>query len=155
VDKSEYNANELLEITIPFSAPYQISHPGFERCYGEIEISGTHYTYVKRRFYNDSLTLLCLPNKERTAIVNAENGFYKLVNGLHSGSTEKSPGKTKGSLCKNILAEFLAPESKWGSSGIILQTSTAYPQGKVPVYHSYKVHLPEIPPECYVSSVFC
>jgi hypothetical protein len=155
LDTDEYEEQDLVAITIPVSVPYQNSRPDFERCYGEIEISGKHYTYVKRRFINDSLILLCLPNTEKNNIVKAKNSFYKLVNGLHSASSEKSTGKTGLAFYKSILAEFLSPESKWPATYSVSPTATAYPEWIIPVYLSYKRHLPEIPPEGTDASTSC
>lgn len=68
VDRKLFDDSELISIKVPFTLPYFSNSPAFESISGNIEVKGVSYEYVKRRFYNDSLEVLCLPNLHQTAI---------------------------------------------------------------------------------------
>jgi hypothetical protein len=72
-----------------------------------------HYNYVKRKLYNDTLILLCLPNTEKTRVFNARETFFSLVNDLQQEQPNRShpaPVKTvKFAQPDCIMEEFLAP----------------------------------------------
>jgi hypothetical protein len=132
---------------MPVALPYQTSHINFERCYGEVEINGVHYTYVKRRVFNDSLTLLCLPNYEKTKIADAGSDFFKLINGLQptpSGNSEKSSSTT---VFKHLLAEYLSVENRWTTGYCCLINNITFPVSNFLYYHADFKTLPEVPPE--------
>ena len=65
LDKNDYKEDDLIEIRVPVNLPYQLNWTSFERFDGEIDVDGIHYKYVKRKIYNDSLILLCLPNQAK------------------------------------------------------------------------------------------
>ena len=99
LDKSQYNDKELISIKTPLNLPYYSSSPSYERAYGSVNVNGVEYEYVKRRVYNDTLELLCLPNHEKTKLQAAKNDFVKLsVDGQPSQSNKKSAEITKISL---------------------------------------------------------
>ena len=58
VDQEQYDESELLHIKVPASLPYGASNEQFDRVEGSMEINGVTYSYVKRRFYQDTLELL-------------------------------------------------------------------------------------------------
>src|SRR6185295_4656344 len=79
----------------------------FQRVDGKIEIEGVQYNYVKRRFTEDSLELLCIPNKTATRLQTAKNEFFKLVNDLqHPGQSKKTD--QHNSSFKGFNAEYYA-----------------------------------------------
>ncbi|MBL7708693.1 MAG: hypothetical protein JNJ86_06450, partial [Chitinophagaceae bacterium] len=49
LDKSEYDESQLVEIKVSMNMPYQQRFTEYERHYGEIEIDGVAYTYVKKK----------------------------------------------------------------------------------------------------------
>ena len=79
LDKTEYNEEDLVTIKVPLSLPYFTNWSEFERYDGSIEVDGRHYNYVKRKVYNDTLVLLCIPNNEHTRLANAKNEFEKFA----------------------------------------------------------------------------
>ncbi len=94
IDENNYNESDLISIKVPASLPYGVNSSNFERTDGNIDINGVSYKYVKRRFYQDSLELLCIPNIEKTGIKNARDEFYKLANDFvsnNSSSKKSSP----------------------------------------------------------------
>jgi hypothetical protein len=82
IDADDYDESQLLEIRVPLNMPYQPSSMEYERHYGEIEIDGKSYTYVKRKIEAGCLVLKCLPNLQRELIKNTANEFYKAINGI-------------------------------------------------------------------------
>lgn len=89
IDASNYNNNELLQIKMPLNMPY-LTNSNYERVNGEIEYDGVHYNYVKRKVFNDTLYLMCLPNLEKTQLSLAQTDIIKAVNDTPSG--KKDPG---------------------------------------------------------------
>lgn len=86
-----YDEAMLLHIKVPASTPYGSNSTQFEQASGEVDINGVTYHFVKRRFYKDSLELLCVPNIEKIGIRNARDLFFSLAGDYNSATnTEKS-----------------------------------------------------------------
>jgi hypothetical protein len=75
LDKGNYTEAQLIEIKIPLNLPYYNSMDEYERYDGEIELNGIHYNFVKRKVFNDTLYMLCLPNHIKTEMHKAKNEF--------------------------------------------------------------------------------
>jgi len=89
LDKGQYKDEELVEMKVPYRQLYYTTSHVYIRYDGEIDINGAHYNYVKRKFSNDTLYILCIPNKVNTALASAKNNYY---------ATEASvPAKSKSS----------------------------------------------------------
>ena len=72
LDNDQYNESELIEIRVALNVPYQNDQADFERHYGEMEVNGQYYTYVKRKIENGYLVLKCiLTNLIKSKIVPA------------------------------------------------------------------------------------
>ena len=56
---------------------------------GKIEIGGIQYKYVKRRIFNDSLEVLCIPDGAAMKLRATKNSFFAFVNGLQQHTGEK------------------------------------------------------------------
>ena len=111
LDKNDFREDDLVEIKIPLHLPYQLNWKSFERFDGEIDVDGVHYKYVKRKIYNDSLVLLCLPNKTKQNIEKAKDEYFKIVNDIDPSAQKKS-GNNNLSF-KNILSEFFVDQAPW------------------------------------------
>ncbi|MES1159188.1 MAG: hypothetical protein ABUM51_00380 [Bacteroidota bacterium] len=103
LDENSYDESLLVSIKIPSTRlSYYNSSTQFERVNGQIEIEGVRYKYVKRRLFNDSLELMCIPNHTAMRLANVKNEFFKGVNDLRqdNGQSKKSdsnPGSSKNS----------------------------------------------------------
>lgn len=112
LDGDDYNNDELISIKTPLNLPYYSSSPEFERTYGSVTIDGTVYEYVKKRVFNDTLELLCLPNAAKTRLQEIKNGITQsAADGQASLPVKKSTTTLKISLpdyCQQteILAFF-------------------------------------------------
>jgi hypothetical protein len=88
IDVNDYDESQLIEIRVALDIPYQNSSSGFERHYGEIELNGKIYAYVKRKVEDGYLVLKCIPNTVKQNIRNADNILFTANNGLdqeHNG----------------------------------------------------------------------
>lgn len=93
LDEDRYDESQLISIKVPSShLSYYNSSTQFERVDGQIEVGGVQYKYVKRRLFNDSLELLCIPNHTAMNLQTARNQFFQLVNDIqqHNGQGKKS-----------------------------------------------------------------
>ena len=93
LDDQDFDESQLISIKVPAShLSYYNSNTQFERVDGQIEVKGIQYKYVKRRLYNDSLEMLCIPNYAAMTIQTARNQFFQLVNDIqqHNGQDKKS-----------------------------------------------------------------
>jgi hypothetical protein len=93
LDDNQYNERELLSIKVPAThLSYYNNSEKFEPVRGQIEVGGMQYSFVKRRLYNDSIELLCIPNAEAMHFKRANYDYFKLVYDL-----QKPGGKKTGS----------------------------------------------------------
>lgn len=103
IDQGNYNEAELIEIKIPLNMPY-VSDKGFEVAYGETNFEGKVYRYVKRKISNNTLHLLCIPHKEKTALLASRSALDK---NNASGNSPAEQSKKSDSVVKLTTAEFL------------------------------------------------
>jgi hypothetical protein len=83
LDENNYAESELISIKVAADHLSYYNPSGeFESTDGQIEISGLQYNYVKRRLCNDSVEMLCIPNKQVTQLKKITHDFFKLVNDL-------------------------------------------------------------------------
>jgi len=100
LDQDRYDESELISIKVPSThLSYYNSSTQFERVDGQIEVGGVQYKYVKRRLFNDSLELLCIPNHAAMSLQTARNQFFQLVNDIqqHNGQSKKADHSTSKS----------------------------------------------------------
>jgi hypothetical protein len=104
LDNSEYDESQLMEIRVAMNMPYQQRYTKFERHYGEIEIEGKSYTYVKRKIEGDVLILKCIANQSKEELNSIKNDLAK----ANSNADMDHPGKNsqQKSFVKNSLGEY-------------------------------------------------
>jgi hypothetical protein len=99
LDRDGYEESQLIQINVPLTRlSYYHNCRSFERVNGQIEIGGLMYNYVKRRLYNDSAELFCIPNYTMTQLKGANIEIFKTVNDLpHSNPNAKGgmPSKSQ------------------------------------------------------------
>lgn len=113
IDNAEYDESSLIELRVPLNAPYLTAGNSteFERFYGEVEIEGVHYKYVKRKIENGELVLLCLPDENKARFQNSRVDFFKLVNDLNNTSQGKE--KQNSSAFKSFTTEYKQENNSW------------------------------------------
>lgn len=108
LDNNEYNDNELIAIKVALHTPYLSNWSDYERVDGEVEVNGVYYSYVKRKVHNDTLYLLCLPNRNKTQL-NAARIEY-------ASKAQDAPANAKdpGTLKKNPAGnEYQQPTTQF------------------------------------------
>ncbi len=104
LDRHDYEDSELTSIKIPLTTlSYYNGSTTFERVNGQVELNGTHYDYVKRRIFKDSLELLCIPNTTVTSLQKAKNDFFRQVNDLNQQNQGK---KNSSSPVKDFSKDY-------------------------------------------------
>ena len=104
LDSNNYKESELISVKVPVqNLSYYNSSTQFERVEGQIEIHGLQYSYVKRRLFNDSIEMLCIPNRSAIHLKNAKNDFFKLVNDIQRPGQDK---KADSHTFKNITGDY-------------------------------------------------
>ena len=81
--------------------PYQHNSDGFERYDGEITLNGKIYKYVKRKYCDGQLTILCLPDHAKMRLETAKNNLSQLGNDLVPNKSSES-GNSKTISIKTI-----------------------------------------------------
>lgn len=145
LNNSLYEENELIEIKVPVTLPYQSNWVDFERYDGEVEINGVHYSYVKRKIENDTLILLCLPNTDKMKLNSARVSYLSLVNDLQNSDTGKSVPPSSGTI-KFVLSEYNTVETYTISPLADAGMSIPYTITSDPVISAY-IETPAQPPE--------
>ena len=97
LDSHRYDEADLISLKVPAKHLTYYNHSiRFENFNGQIEISGVPYCYVKRRLFNDSIEVLCIPNQGMMELQKSKNEFFTLLNDLkHLGRDKKSSSQSK------------------------------------------------------------
>ena len=146
LDEEVYDESRLIEIRVPLNMPYQQRYTGYERHYGNIEVEGQSYTYVKKKIDGDVVIFQCIPNVYRQQLKDMRYDLTRANSNI--ATTEQGPPQQKQpSLIKNSLGDFDD------------QLNTAFQQ--IPVmltrsfYDNYLLYpvdsfgkVPHAPPEC-------
>lgn len=112
IEQNNYADSELLSVKTTLHLPYYSGSIAFERAYGSITVNGVDYEYVKRRVYNDTLELLCLPNHDKTKLQNVSNELAKSTADDNASLPLKKSATQKISLpdfCQSLREEASLP----------------------------------------------
>lgn len=142
LDKEAYADEDLITIKTGIALPYYVNSATYERVDGTIEMEGTEYKYVKRRIYNDSLELLCVPNKTKQELETAKDAFFKLTN---EGTANTQKGETAKSF-KNLLPDYYQ-ELGWQLMAFELLKNKALPYLPTPFLPTRASLQQDRPPE--------
>ncbi len=102
INHNRYKKTELVQMKIPMHTPAVINWPDYEQISGEVQINGFSYNYVGLKVTQDTMYMLCLPNYEKTRLIEADNTFGKQVN-------DNTQNKKSG----NTLPKLTIPVSKY------------------------------------------
>jgi len=90
LDRRNYDESQLISIKLPAThLAYYNNSATFERVDGQLEINGVPYQYVKRRIYNDSIELLCIPNQMALNLRISSDDYFKLINDIQRSQQEQ------------------------------------------------------------------
>jgi hypothetical protein len=122
LEREQYSDADLLSIKTPLPLPYLASSPEYERVQGSIQIDGITYEYVKRRVLNDTLEILCLPNRAKTHLQSAEREFFRQqLQGTPSGPDKPS------TTIKIILPDYCQEIKTFTMERVATLTSQHFP----------------------------
>lgn len=110
LDADAYSSEEVVVLTLPFSLPYPIHDPGYERADGEVEFGGEFYHMVKQKVENDTLFMVCIRDVEQKRIQKTINEYTSLTGNLPADA--KQAIDHLGKLFKDYTAEFSSGISK-------------------------------------------
>lgn len=146
LDNNEYDESELIEIRVALNLPYQQRFTEYERHYGQIEIDGKSYTYVKSKIEGDVAIFKCIANESREQLNSIQNNITKANSAAdtdHSGQSKKLPA----SFAKTILSDYD------DQNQFMHLTAFASLHGAISTLYrfylpSVTVNTPHQPPEC-------
>jgi hypothetical protein len=105
LDKDQYNANDLVSITVPLDNPYQLEQRNFQRIEGEVNFQGKNFKYVKRKVSDGKLILLCIPDARKTVLKKAKAEYGNATNDLTGNSKGSRPGNQKSFSGNDYISE--------------------------------------------------
>ncbi|MBS1948137.1 MAG: hypothetical protein JST47_10255 [Bacteroidetes bacterium] len=121
LDNNSYDETQLVSIKVPVThLAYYNTSKNFERADGQIEINGVAYKYVKRRVFNDTLEMLCIPNKPKMQLNEAKNEFFKLVTDLQPDNQAKKTSSHKN------FSKFFSTDNYTSNDIIALNKFSAF-----------------------------
>ena len=93
LDDDAYEEAQLIALKVPIThLSYYVNSREYERVRGCIEVKGIQYKYVKRRIYNDSLEVLCIPDQITMSFDALNNSLFRFSNGLQNPGLNKRQG---------------------------------------------------------------
>jgi hypothetical protein len=95
LDNNNYSDAELMVLKLPVKLPYYANSVTYERVNGTVEINGIEYNYVKRRIYNDTIELACIPNFSSKKFQSVKDDFVKLNTEAQNTHQDKKPTNIK------------------------------------------------------------
>ncbi|MGC4035120.1 MAG: hypothetical protein QM764_04100 [Chitinophagaceae bacterium] len=90
ISSGKYDKKLLVEVKIPLNLPYLSNWAEYRDYDGEIEIDGKNFEFVKRKFINDTLYLLCIAHTEKDILQLAKSDYFKAVNNLQQDGPQKN-----------------------------------------------------------------
>jgi hypothetical protein len=144
LDKALYSDEELISVKTPINLPYYNNQSSFTPAYGEIEMNGVLYKYVKSRIYNDSLELLCIPNTAKQQLLDAKDHYTHVVFDIEKKGGKKSPSPEKQHSFIKIFTEY-ERNAEWHlniSVTAIAVQKVAYYNSNAGILHKVTVEQP-------------
>lgn len=145
LDEKQYDETAMIEIRVPVSLPYQTDWKEFERVDGEVEFNGMHYKFVERKLQGGEMIYKCLPNENKTQLVNARENFFKLVNDLQTQESSSKKSATNHSV-KTFSFDYCDDLKSW-ILGALKQETSSYNIFSAAYQCAAFMLTPEQPPE--------
>jgi hypothetical protein len=148
LDDNNYEESQLVSLKVPLThLSYYNNSKEFETINGSIEMNGIRYKYVKRRIYNDSLEVLCIPDAVTMQLKAAKNIFFAVVNGLRHDGTPEKKQSANTNVAKDFTPEYYATQDLLLiMKNIWLPLSKRYTHHRSPLSSMYAL-VPEHPPK--------
>ncbi|MBN8686370.1 MAG: hypothetical protein J0M10_05110 [Chitinophagales bacterium] len=104
LDDEVYDESNLVEIRVALNMPYQQRHTEYERHYGNIELDGHTYTYVKKKIEGDVVIFQCIPNETREQLKDMRHDMTRM--NTAQTTTDNSSSKQQHAPLKSSLSDF-------------------------------------------------
>lgn len=143
LDDNNYDDSELISVKVPAGhLSYYNSSNQFVRVDGQLEINGMQYIFVKRRLFNDSIEMLCIPNQAATHLNKAKSDYFKLLNDVQRRGQDK---KSDSHSNKNFAGgDYCIVNGLFHINNLLfpsVNTSCCYSE-KLPVYSAFRDERP-------------
>lgn len=106
LDDEIYNEADLVEIRVPLNMPYQQRFTEYERHYGNIEIDGASFTYVKKKIQGDVVIFKCIPNQSRQLLKDMRYDITRANSAADMNEQQGTQKQQQTSFAKNSLSEY-------------------------------------------------
>ena len=108
IDAGQYDISQLVEIKIPLNLPYYTDWGEYKTYYGQVELNGENYQFVKRKIVSDTLYLLCIAQTEKNRIQKAKTDYFMMSNNF---SGNRQHNQNKSTSIKLMLGKFLIKQN--------------------------------------------
>ena len=122
VDENNYKATDLVSFKIALNNSYIAGSDRFEPIEGSVETNGITYQFVKKRVFNDTLEVVCLPNTKQSKIRTLDLELQKQLLDL----TGSGAGKSKRTSIQSGLQD-LSSQNHFDLSIINFWNTLLYP----------------------------
>ncbi|MGZ3751992.1 MAG: hypothetical protein ACXVB0_04580 [Mucilaginibacter sp.] len=99
INNNHYKSTELIEVKIPVHLNIQ-DWGEYEPISGQVQLKDNCYNYAELKMTRDTLYLMCIPNHEKTRLVNANIIYAKQVSDIPLNKKSHVP-LTKKSISEN------------------------------------------------------
>jgi hypothetical protein len=140
LDADIYDQSEAVTLRLPVSIPYMQDQQDFERVDGQFEHKGELYRTVKQRYANDTLTVICIKDKEHKKIDLVLADYVKTFSDKPTDT--KSTTKATFSFIKDYLPISFQIDSAIDGWTLGVRHNSRY-QGLIPTFTVSIVHPPE------------
>ncbi|QHS55996.1 hypothetical protein GWR56_10790 [Mucilaginibacter sp. 14171R-50] len=91
-----YNPNALVELKIKQNLPGINEWPDYKNVSGSIQLKNACYNYVKLKFTKDTLYVMCVPNYEKTKLIDNNVIYAKQINDIPTDKGNDTSAKKGG-----------------------------------------------------------
>lgn len=140
LDGELYDLSTAITLNVAVSIPYMQDQSDFERVNGKFEHNGDLYRLVKQKYARDTLTVVCVKDREHKKIEGALTDYVKTFS--DKATDASSAAKTTVSFIKDYLP--ISFEINSATEGWALRVQhRAHPQILIPTFSASIIHPPE------------
>jgi hypothetical protein len=88
-----YDPNKLVEVKVKQNLPGINEWADYKNVSGSIQLKNACYNYVKLKFTKDTLYVMCVPNYEKTRLIDNNVIYAKQVNDIPTDKTKDAAKK--------------------------------------------------------------
>ncbi len=96
ISNNLYDPNALVELKVKQNLPGINEWDDYKNVSGSIQLKNACYNYVKLKFTKDTLYVMCVPNCEKTRLVDNNVIYAKQINDIPSDKNTKGNSVKKG-----------------------------------------------------------